>query len=123
MVTHLLESGEYVLGSYKVQRVNWVNGEWFGAGQWLRALVTNRRLLIVSDNHRRDLAETIVPPDIRRVWNLCLGRRDGILVALNDGRRLYMLVDWSQGNKLVRDINEMLTPPLKPRIAPRLRPM
>lgn len=123
MAKHLLDFGEYVLGSYKVQYASWMNGEWFGAGHWLRALVTNRRLLIAPETYRHDLTETIIPPDIRRVWNLCLGRRDGVLVALNDGRHLYMLVDWSQGNKLVRDINEMLTPPLKPHIVPRLQSM
>ncbi len=122
MVKHAFETGEYLLGSYKVQNASWINGEWFGAGQWLRALVTNRRLLIVPDAHRREILEVITPAEIRRVWNLCLGRRDGILVALHDGRRLYMLVDWSQGNRLARDINEMLTPPLKPHIAPRLYP-
>jgi hypothetical protein len=121
MVKGLLETGEYLLGSYKVQHAHWMNGEWFGAGYWLRVLVTNRRLLLHAEasRHRED-TETINPADITKVWNLCLGKRDGILVALQDGRRLYMLVDWSQGNRLVRDINDMLAPPLKPRIVPRL---
>ncbi|MBZ0309974.1 MAG: hypothetical protein K8I82_28180 [Anaerolineae bacterium] len=122
MAKHYLESGEYLLGHYKVQPANWSNGEWFGNGQWLRAMVTNRRLLIASEPQRYDKPEAIAPTDILRVWNLCLGRRDGVMVVLRDGRRLYMLVDWSQGNKLVRDINEMIAPPLKPHIIPRLRP-
>lgn len=118
----LFESGEYLLGSYKVQHAHWMHGEWFGAGFWLRALVTNRRLLLFRDAGRRfDDREIILPADILKVWNLCLGRRDGILVALKDERRLYMLVEWSQGHRLVKDINEMITPPLKPRIIPRLR--
>ena len=51
-----------------------------------------------------------------------LRERDGLMVELNDYRRLYMLVDWSQGRKLAKDINEMLTPRVAPRIAPRLPP-
>jgi hypothetical protein len=120
MVKPLFELGEYALGSYTVRYADWDNGEWFGVGPWLKAVVTNRRLLLFSEaSSQRDRIE---PEQIRRVWNLCLGRRDGVMVALKDGRRLYMLVDWSQGNKLAKDIREMLTPPLKPRIAPRLQP-
>ncbi|NWG15062.1 MAG: hypothetical protein HXY41_00365 [Chloroflexi bacterium] len=118
-----LEQGEYALGSYKVRYADWSNGEWFGVGPWLKVIVTNRRLLLFVDaGTQRDAARRIEPEQIKQVWNLCLGRRDGVMVKLKDGCRLYMLVDWSQGNKLVKDINEMLTPPLKPRIAPRLQP-
>jgi hypothetical protein len=86
----------------------------------MRLIVTNRRLLLLPDNPRDplsplDMSET----DIVRVWNVCLGRRDGIIMALASGRLLYLFVDWSQGSKLVTDIREMLTPPLNPRIAPR----
>jgi hypothetical protein len=41
---------------------------------------------------------------------------------MRGGMHLYMLVDWSQGSKLVKDINQMLLPPLNPRISPRLLP-
>jgi len=121
MVNRYLESGEYLLGNYKVKPANWMNGEWFGSSRWIRAMVTNRRLLLTPEVHRFDQPEAIIPGDIFRVWNLCLGRRDGVMVALRDGRRLYMLVDWSQGSKLARDINELIAPPLKPHIAPRLQ--
>jgi hypothetical protein len=116
-----LETGEYEVGSYKVQQVSWDEGEWRGPGYWLQAVVTNRRLLVYPE---RDVkaAESIQPVDIIRAWNICLRGRDGLMVELKDKRRLYMLVDWSQGNKLARDIGKMITPPAKPRISPRLTP-
>lgn len=115
----ILEVGEYQVGSYKVQQVNWENGEWRGPGYWLQAIVTNRRLLVYPE---RDVqaAEAIRPSDIVRAWNISLRGRDGMMVELRDKRRLYMLVDWSQGNKLVSDIQKMITPAVKPRIMPRL---
>ncbi len=119
----LFETGEYELGRYKVQYVEWKDGEWSGTGYWLRAVVTNHRLLVFPEKGPQDQDVEIIYPDhITRAWNVCLRGRDGLMVELNDYRRLYMLVDWSQGGKLVRDINEMLTPPAKPRIAPRLDP-
>jgi hypothetical protein len=121
MFKDILEVGEYPLGSYKVQYVTWTNGEWCGNGYWLRALVTNRRLLVFAENGiRSSKVEAITPADVTKVWNVCLQGRDGIMVALKDDRRLYLLVDWSQGSKLVRDINNMLATPVKPRIVPRL---
>jgi hypothetical protein len=120
MLKNILEPGEYPLSSYQVQFVDWVNSEWHGNDCWLRATVTNRRLLVFSPGIQAVVAQTILPGDIRKVWNVCLQGRDGILVALKDGRRLYLLVDWSQGSKLVKDINSMLTIPLVPRIAPRM---
>jgi hypothetical protein len=115
------EAGEYELGVYKVQYVQWVDGEWRGKGYWLRAIVTNRRLLVFPEQNAVSM-ESITPEQITRAWNVCLRGRDGLMVELNDYRRLYMLVDWSQGRKLAKDINEMLTPRAAPRIAPRLPP-
>jgi len=113
------EAGEYELGGYKVQFVEWIAGEWHGTGYWLRAIVSNHRLLVFPERNTHSV-ESIMPDQITRVWNVCLQGRDGLMVELNDHRRLYMLVDWSQGGKLARDINEMLTPRAQPRIAPRL---
>ena len=114
------EAGEYQLGCYKVQYVEWTDGEWSGSGYWLRAIVTNHRLLVFPE-HNTITTESILPDKITRAWNVCLRGRDGLMVELSDFRRLYMLVDWSQGNKLLRDINEMLAPRAIPRISPRLR--
>jgi len=123
MPHELFEAGEYKLGGYKVQFAHWEGGEWCGAGYWQRAVVTNRRLLVFPDARHTDQAQKIASDDIVRVWNICLGKRDGVLVSLKDGLRFYMLVDWSQGSKLVRDIQEMIALPLHPRIAHRLRPV
>jgi hypothetical protein len=115
----LFESGEYQLGCYKVQYVTWTDGEWCGTGYWLKAIVTNHRLLVFPEKNAQEV-ETIPPEHITRAWNVCLRGRDGLMVELSDKRRLYMLVDWSQGSKFVRDIREMLTPRVTPRITPRL---
>ncbi len=115
----ILEAGEYQVGAYKVQQVNWEDGEWRGPGYWLQAIVTNRRLLVYPERNAQ-AAETIQPPEIERAWNISLRGRDGLMVELKDKRRLYMLVDWSQGSKLAKDIRKMITPTAKPRILPRL---
>jgi hypothetical protein len=121
MLKKLLQLGEYALNFYNVQYVHWQDDEVRGNGFWLKAVVTNRRVLIFPDSHfRAGNADVIHPSDIVRVWNVCLRGRDAIMLMLRDGRRLYMLVDWSQGSKLARDINSMLTPAAKPRISPRL---
>jgi hypothetical protein len=121
MLKKLLQLGEYALNVYNVQYVHWQDDEVRGNGFWLKAVVTNRRVLIFPDsNFRAGNADVIHPANIARVWNVCLRGHDGIMMVLRDGRRMYMLVDWSQGSKLARDINSMLTPPAKPRISPRL---
>ncbi|MBZ0285841.1 MAG: hypothetical protein K8L97_34255 [Anaerolineae bacterium] len=120
MYSNLLESGEYQFGCYKVQHVEWIDGEWNGDGYWQQALVTNRRLIVFPEmTERAKTHESIKPSDIIKVWNACLRGRDGILMVLKNGRHLYMLVDWSQGSKLVKDINSMLQPIPLPRISPR----
>ncbi len=123
MNTTLLEPDEYPFGYYKIQRVEWEHGEWTETGYWLTAVVTNHRFMIFPGTNASVTAQkTLQPMDIRKVWNVCLKGRDGVMIALRDGKRLYMLVDWSQGNKLVKDLDEMLAPPIKPRILPRLVP-
>lgn len=112
--------GEFSFGRYQVQVVEWSEGEWQGRGYWLRALVTNRRLLVYPDfGGLLRPHENISSTEISRVWNVSLGGRDGIMVILKEGRVLHLLVDWGQGSKLARDIREMITPPLHPRILPR----
>lgn len=121
MGANFLEPGEFQYGCYKVQYVEWANEEWNGTGFWLQATVTNRRLLVFPELgvYPQDY-ETIAPSDIMRVWNVSLAGRDGILIRLSDKRCLHLLVDWSQGSKLVRDIDKMMITPVKPRISPRL---
>lgn len=121
MIENYLESGEFQYGCYKVQYVDWQEEEWAGTGFWLQATVTNKRLLVYPELgvYPQDY-ETIQPTDIMKVWNVSLRGKDGILIRLRDNRCLHLLVDWSQGGKLVRDIDKMLVEPMKPRISPRL---
>ncbi|MCA0456376.1 MAG: hypothetical protein LCI00_20540 [Chloroflexi bacterium] len=121
MIDNFLEAGEFQYGCYKVQYVDWQEQEWSGTGFWLQATVTNKRLLVYPELgvYPQDY-ETIQPTDIMKVWNVSLRGKDGILIRLRDGRCLHLLVDWSQGSKLVRDIDKMLVTPVKPRISPRL---
>jgi hypothetical protein len=117
-----LEPDEHPIATYTVQYVHWSNDNWIGRGDWLQAVVTNHRLLLIpSENSLRGKVEAIRYQEINHVWNLCLGTRDGVLVRFKNRQHLYLYVDWSQGNKLVHHLNERITPPPQPRILPRLR--
>jgi hypothetical protein len=116
-----LQQGEYQLGRYKVRYAKFSRLGWDNNGPWMRILVTNRRLIILPDDARDSQATAIIPrSNVGRVWNVCLGKRDGVILALTNGQLLYFFIDWSQGAKLVTDIREMLTPPLQPAITPRV---
>lgn len=117
-----LEADEHPIATYKVQYVHWLNDTWIGRGDWLQAIVTNRRLLLIpSENSLRGKVESIRYQDVNNVWNLCLGKRDGVLLRLKNRQHFYLYVEWSQGNKLVHHLNERIAPATKPRILPRLR--
>ncbi len=119
-----LQRGEYPLGRYKVRFARFTTHGWEERSAWMRALVTNQRVVFMPDDSQDARAAlsptTIESHDIVRVWNVCLGKRDGAIVALSNGQLLYLFIEWSQGAKLVRDIHEMLTPPVQPRILPHL---
>lgn len=120
-VYNMLEQGEYQLGGYLVQYARWTKRGWDGGGPWMRAIVTNHRLLIASEGSRPYLSPiSLAPTDIVKIWSVSLGRRSGVIVLLKKRRLLYFLVDWGQGSKLVADVKEMLTPPIQPRIAPHV---
>lgn len=116
-----LQQGEYQLGRYKARYAKFSGLGWDNNGPWMRVLVTNRRVILLADDARDAHATSVIGrSDIARVWNVCLGKRDGVIMALTNGQLLYLFVDWSQGAKLVSDIHEMLTPPLQPSITPRI---
>lgn len=117
----MLDQGEYQLGCYLVRFARWTTRGWAGGGPWLRALVTNQRLLIISEaGEPRYSPISIAAPDIMKIWSVSLGRRSGVIVLLKKRRLLYFLVDWGQGSKLVADVREMLAPPAQPRIVPHI---
>jgi hypothetical protein len=114
-----LDSGEYLVSTYKVQPMLWTGSEWEGVGYWQQAVVTNRRLLLFPERHLESV-ERINPADLVRVWNISLRGRDGLMMRMVDGSHQYMLVEWSQGRRLAKDIQTLLQPAARPRIAPRL---
>jgi hypothetical protein len=114
-----LDSGEYLVNTYKVQIMEWAGNEWEGAGYWQQAAVTNRRLLFFPERHIENIS-TMEPGEILRAWNISLRGRDGLMMRMADGSHQYMLVEWSQGRRLAKDIQTLLTPAAKPRISPRL---
>lgn len=119
-MSEILQQGEYRLGRYRVRFARFTSLGWDTQGPWMRAIVTNRRLIFVPEDAASDVAPLeIAPGGIVRTWNVCLGRRDGLIIALKSGQMLYMFVDWGQGARLGRDMRELLTPPLQPRITPR----
>jgi hypothetical protein len=116
-----LQQGEYQLGRYKVCYARFFGAGWDNNGPWMRLIVTNRRLILFADDVRNSQTPAVIArSDIGRVWNVCLGKRDGVILALTNGQLLYFFIEWSQGAKLVSDIREMLTPPLQPNITPRV---
>jgi hypothetical protein len=117
----MLEQGEYELGCYRVQHARWTVRGWDSGGPWMRAVVTNQRLLLAADGNRPYFSPiSITPTDLVKIWNVNLGRRNGVIILLKKRRLLYLLVDWGLGSKLVADVKEMIAPPVKPRILPHL---
>jgi hypothetical protein len=115
-----LHHDEYRLGRYRVRFARFTTLGWDAQGPWMRAVVTNRRVMFLPDEAGSDAAPLeMMPGAIARVWNVGLGRRDGLIIALKTGEMLYLFIDWGQGPRLSRDLRELLTPPLQPRIAPR----
>lgn len=116
-----LENGEITYGLYHVQPVSWQDVEWAGSGYWVRAAITNRRLLVFPERGSYPQDYTIIPPSqIKNAWLASLQGRDGIVIRLHNHHYLYLLVDWGQGSKFARDLGLMLRMPIKPRIAPRV---
>lgn len=119
-MSETMQQGEYHLGRYRVRFARFTSLGWDTHGPWMRATVTNRRVIFFPDEATDDTTPlTLTPNSIARVWNVALGRRDGMIIALKSGQLMYLFVDWSQGARLSRDIGELLTPPLQPHIMPR----
>ncbi|MBZ0293808.1 MAG: hypothetical protein K8L99_14675 [Anaerolineae bacterium] len=115
-----LEQGEYQIGRYKVRLAHFTSLGWSASGPWMRATVTNRRIVLLPDEPQAMIAASEIPASsINRVWNACLSGRNGVIMALKDRQLLYLVVEWSQGPRLEKDVREMLVPPAQPRIDPR----
>lgn len=116
-----LQIGEYQINRYTVRFARFTSRGWSTTSPWMRLLVTNRRLVFMPDDIKGGASEyRIERSKIRRCWNAAMGRRAGIILELHTGELIHMYVEWSQGDKLVKDIVEMLAQPAQPRITPRL---
>jgi hypothetical protein len=107
----MLESQEHLLGRYKVRQARFSRDGWSPRGPWLRLLVSNYRLIFLSDDPQGEAqSRSIAPHNIAGVWSVGLGKRDGGIIALHSGGLLYFYVDWSESPKLMRDIQAMMRP-------------
>jgi hypothetical protein len=99
------------VGRYKVQYVKFIEGQWRPYGPWMRVMVTDQRLIFIPDHAPQHAKQMVIYPQmIGRVWSVCLGKRDGGVIALNSGQLLYFYVHWSESARLIRDINHLLRP-------------
>lgn len=123
IVSEIFEQGEYQLGSYRVQFAHMTNTGWSGTGPWMRAILTNRRFLLIPvtslDNTDKPQKATIIHlADVAKVWMACLGLHSGIMLTLNSGHHLHLFVDWSEGRRMMREMQASLAN-FPPRISPR----
>lgn len=109
-MAHVLEHGEYQIERYRVKLTQLDTDGWSSDSPWLRAVITNRRLLFVPEEDQNDCSPVVIPlAEIQKVWNIGLGRKDGLMLYLKTGQRVHMFVDWNQGRKLMRDTQEMMS--------------
>ena len=111
-MSQVFQTGEHQVGRYRVQFARFSEGGWQTQGPWMRVIITNRRLIVLPDEVRREDPTPLVIParDVVRVWSVGLGKRDGGVIELSSGDLLYFYVDWSQSARLVRDIRAMIQP-------------
>jgi hypothetical protein len=116
-VTHILEHGEYIIERYRVQITELLDSGWARNMPWLQTIITNRRFILIPEAEDDCSPIIISHTDIVEVWNVGLGRHDGIVISLKSGEMLHMLVDWNEGRRLLRDTRTMMT--LRPDYSPR----
>ena len=111
-MSYLLQSGEFTVGRYKIRFARFSKGSWRAQGDWMRVIVTNRRLILLPDevNQEDSFPMAIPANNIAQVWSMGLGKRDGGVLELNGGELLYFFVELSQSNHLMRDIRALLRP-------------
>ena len=103
----IFEPGEHKIGEYRVRLARFEHGEWQPHGPWLATMVTDLRLVMMAED-RDQSPMTILPRSIARVWHACIGKRDGGIIMLKTGHLFYFYVDWSQGARLVNDLEYMM---------------
>lgn len=109
-MAHVLEHGEYQIERYRVKLTQLENQGWTSNSPWLRAVITNRRLILIQEEDEKNCPPMTIPlAEIQKVWNIGLGRKDGLMLYLKTGQRMHMFVDWNQGRKLMKDTQEMMS--------------
>lgn len=103
----ILEAGEHKIGEYRVRLARYQQGRWQSSGPWLNLIISNMRLVMAAENGQQ-APMTILPASIVRVWHACIGKRDGGILMLKTGHLFYFYVDWSQGARLVHDLEVMM---------------
>lgn len=116
-ITQLLEYGEYFIERYRVQLTELMSSGWARSAPWLQTIITNRRLILMPEAESSSSPMVISLPDIDGVWNVGLGRRDGVVLSLKNGEKLHMLVDWNEGRRMQRDTKMVMA--LQPDYSPR----
>ena len=111
-MSYLLQSGEFSVGRYKIRFARFSKGSWRAQGDWMRLIITNRRLILLPDQATQENSSPMVIPasNIAQVWSMGLGKRDGGVIELDGGELLYFFVELTQSNRLMRDIRALLRP-------------
>lgn len=105
----LLKRGENVVESYRVQLTEFANTGWISEAPAIDVYITDANLILLPASRETDHQATVLPLDsVNRVWHVGLGRRDGVLLSLTTGERMYMFVSWTQGRRLARDIRNLV---------------
>jgi hypothetical protein len=109
---YLLQSGEFSVGRYKIRFARFSKGSWRTQGNWMRLLVTNRRLILLPENvqQKDSFPMAIAAANIVQVWSMGLGKRDGGVIELKGGELLYFFVDLAQSTHLMQDVRALLQP-------------
>jgi hypothetical protein len=98
--------GEYPIGQYSVRLAIMSRVGWTENGPRLRALVTNRRLILIPDGMTQLKPASIPVEQIKRAWSLTLGKRDGMMISLKLGHSIYLFVE--QGSDITQDLGTLL---------------
>jgi len=108
----ILLPGENKLGQYHVAIIRRTQSGWVPTVPPLNALVTNYRMVLQPQTRRQYKPASIPSYSITHVSEVELGPYRGVRIALKTGLRLYLTVNWSQGDELSSTIKAMLITPI-----------
>ncbi len=107
-----LRQNETELGCHNVQVATFQGFSWCPSGPPLRAIITDTRLILIPRKAPDNCNPAIIPARcIRWYIPMLLGKKPGLMLQLKSGERIHLLVSWGQGNKITRDIKQLMLPP------------